>query len=125
MDGETKEQVRGMLLERRRQMGETSHRDGIRLEEVLPQSEATDMAQTLEQIGRETSLAEQERRELLAIERALSKMSKGLFGACEECGEAIPARRLLVMPEARYCADCQAREERLSYKVRPTGSAAR
>jgi DnaK suppressor protein len=31
------------------------------------------------------------------------------FGQCEDCGDDIPAKRLAVMPWARYCAECQAK----------------
>lgn len=85
------------------------------------QSEMIDIAQTLEQLGRDNSLAEQERRELLAIERALAKMSTGTFGVCEDCGEAIPTRRLMVLPEARLCANCQTVEERQNSRTRTAG----
>jgi DnaK suppressor protein len=122
MDGSTMEQLRAALLERWKQIEKSATRD-IDSEEMLPQAEIIDMAQSLEQIGRDTSLQEQERRELLAIERALSKMSSGGFGTCEECGEEIPPRRLLVLPEARLCAICQTFEERQSARVRAPGVA--
>lgn len=113
MDGNTMEQVRGILLERRQRIDQGPHRGPIPTEELLPQeAEMIDMAQSLEQLGRDTTLAEQERRELLAIERALAKMSAGDFGACEDCGDEIPSRRLLALPEARLCAHCQTSEER-------------
>jgi len=35
------------------------------------------------------------------------------YGLCEECGEAIPMERLIVMPEATYCVPCQRRMERI------------
>jgi len=125
MDGNTMEQVRGMLLQRWKKIETAPHIDGGPLEEVMPQSEMIDMAQSLEQIGRDTSLAAQERRELVAIEHALSKMSTGQFGACEDCGEEIHARRLLVLPEARLCALCQAFEEKQNARSRSSGMGAR
>ena len=126
MDGNTMEQVREMLLHRWRKIGRaTQHRESGHGEELLPQAEMIDMAQSLEQLGRDTSLAEQERRELKAIERALAKLSSGDFGRCEDCGEDIPARRLMALPEARLCAHCQAFEERQSARVRALGAVAR
>lgn len=124
MDGNTMEQIRELLLQRQKQIDAISTRD-IRPEEVLPQAEIIDMAQSLEQIGRDTSLAEQERRELLAIERAMSKMATGNFGVCEDCGEDIPHKRLLVLPEARLCAHCQTFEERQSARMRAPGAVSR
>lgn len=125
MDGNTKEQVKEMLLQRWKKIDQTGHRDGAPVAEVMPQAEMIDMAQSLEQIGRDTSLAEQERRELMAIERALAKMSSANFGICEECGEEIPPKRLLVLPEARLCANCQTYEERQNARMRTPGAAAR
>jgi len=81
-------------------------------------AEIIDIAQSIEQIDRDKSLAEQERRDLYAIERALTKMATGAFGVCEECDEEILARRLMVLPEARLCARCQAFEERQQGRAR-------
>jgi len=47
------------------------------------------------------------------IDRALRKLSDAPddFGLCEECEEAIPPRRLELMPWATRCAGCQARHD--------------
>ena len=48
---------------------------------------------------------------LSAIDRALRtlKLEPADFGACEDCGEDIPARRLAVMPWAALCTSCQSK----------------
>jgi DnaK suppressor protein len=125
MDGKMLEQIRDNLLTRWKQIGKNSDYDTNIMELNTPQAEIIDIAQTLEQLGRDASLAEQERRELLAIERALSKMSTGSFGVCEDCGEDIPSRRLMVLPEARLCANCQTFEERQNARTRSPNIAAR
>lgn len=119
------EQVRELLLERWKRIEQIAHRDGTPAEDAEAQAEMIDIAQSLEQLGRDTSLAEQERRELLAIERALAKLASGGFGSCEDCGEDIPPKRLLVLPEARLCANCQAYEERVNARLRASGAASR
>ena len=43
------------------------------------------------------------------------------FGLCEECGEPIPAARLMVLPDASLCVPCQSRQER-SNGLRRTGT---
>ncbi|HEY4465678.1 MAG TPA: TraR/DksA C4-type zinc finger protein [Streptosporangiaceae bacterium] len=48
------------------------------------------------------------RRKLADIEEALGRLTAGTFGACEECGSAIPPGLLNVSPEARYCPPCAA-----------------
>jgi DnaK suppressor protein len=35
------------------------------------------------------------------------------FGLCEECGERIPQKRLLIVPEATFCVSCQTDLEKL------------
>lgn len=121
MDGKTLEQLKESLMNRWRKIDLSGgrERDLESMENYTPHAEIIDIAQDLEQMGRDTSLAEQERRELLAIERALSKMVIGSFGICEECSEEIPPKRLMVLPEARLCANCQAYEERQSQRRMP------
>lgn len=48
------------------------------------------------------------RRKLADIEEALGRLAAGNFGSCEQCGSAIPAGLLAVLPEARYCPPCDA-----------------
>jgi DnaK suppressor protein len=129
MDGKTLQQIRDALLVRWKRIGrDTKNRQNEVADEgymANARAEVIDIAQTLEQIGRDTSLQEAERRELLAIERALAKMATGSFGICEECGEEVPSQRLVVLPEARLCAHCQAFEERQNARSRFPGMAAR
>lgn len=46
------------------------------------------------------------RRALADTEEALARLSAGRYGWCEGCAGAIPAERLAVTPETRYCAPC-------------------
>lgn len=48
------------------------------------------------------------RRKLADLEEALGRLAAGNFGCCEQCGAAIPAGLLAVIPETRYCPDCAA-----------------
>lgn len=45
------------------------------------------------------------------VERALIKQGEGRYGACEECGNNIPAERLEALPAARLCIQCKTRAE--------------
>ena len=38
-----------------------------------------------------------------SIKVALSKIGKGTYGKCEDCGKQIEIKRLLAMPTAQYC----------------------
>jgi DnaK suppressor protein len=40
------------------------------------------------------------------VEDALAKLDAGSYGACESCGNAIPAARLEAKPAARLCIAC-------------------
>ena len=51
-------------------------------------------------------------RELRDTEAALDRLSKGTFGLCEACGDAIALERLHVYPTAKRCAPCQSDYER-------------
>ena len=46
------------------------------------------------------------RRGLADVEEALNRLAAGRFGACEQCGSAIPGALLSIVPETRYCPGC-------------------
>lgn len=54
----------------------------------------------LEQLNRESLLLRQ-------IEEALQRMTSGVYGECLHCAQPIAARRLLALPWACLCLDCQ------------------
>ena len=43
---------------------------------------------------------------------ALSRVSDGEYGICAECGDSIPPKRLVAVPDATTCLACQERFER-------------
>ena len=43
---------------------------------------------------------------------ALSRVSDGVYGVCAECGDSIPSKRLVAVPDAMACLACQERLER-------------
>ena len=55
--------------------------------------------------------ASRDTRLLYHIDRALDRIHKGVYGACEECGNSIVADRLEVVPHARLCSVCKEAEE--------------
>ena len=54
----------------------------------------------------EASLIRAEREEK-QLKNVLSRLDDISFGECEECGEAIGIKRLMVKPESIYCITCQ------------------
>ena len=59
------------------------------------------------------SLMEMRNRKRQLIDEALARLRDGLYGICAECGVEISERRLAVMPFAKLCVECQARQELL------------
>ena len=54
------------------------------------------------------SLIEKKTRELRKIDHLVKKVLMDQeFGICEECGDPIPAERLLIVPETNLCITCQ------------------
>jgi len=62
-----------------------------------------------EQIGHDTIEAQVKdlQRRLVDIDLALRKIEKGVYGICEKCRQYIPLARLELIPEARYCVECE------------------
>lgn len=62
-----------------------------------------------EQVGHDTIEAEVKdlQKRLDDIDIALKKVSRGTYGMCEKCGEMIPLARLELIPEARFCVQCE------------------
>jgi DnaK suppressor protein len=57
-------------------------------------------------------LTDREKRKLHQIDDALEKVEENTYGLCEECGIKIPRARLKVLPFAKYCVECQEKNER-------------
>lgn len=47
---------------------------------------------------------------LQAIEDALGRIDKGLYGACLDCGESIAPSRLSAIPWTRVCITCKEKQ---------------
>jgi RNA polymerase-binding transcription factor DksA len=46
-------------------------------------------------------------RELARIDAALDRVEAGTYGRCTSCGDPIATDRVLALPEAELCTDCQ------------------
>ena len=57
-------------------------------------------------------ISDREREKLLQIEDAINRIDDGTYGICVECESPIPKERLVIMPFARLCVNCQAENER-------------
>ena len=75
-------------------------------------NDQADVGSTSLERDAEMSLAANQRELLLQTEKALDRLGKGTYGACEVCGEAIGKMRLQAFPRATLCKECKQREER-------------
>ena len=57
------------------------------------------------------SLQEMRNRERRMIDDALDSLEEGSYGMCAECGEEIGEKRLLALPFALLCVNCQSKKE--------------
>ncbi|MFE2457385.1 TraR/DksA family transcriptional regulator [Streptomyces sp. NPDC059402] len=53
------------------------------------------------------TLAASARMVLADVEAALDRMAEGRYGRCHLCRRTIDRDRLMIVPQARYCARCQ------------------
>src|SRR5215469_15343150 len=49
---------------------------------------------------------------LREVESAITRVSRGLYGVCEACGEEIAPARLKAIPWARCCVPCEEQRSR-------------
>ncbi|MEV3973010.1 TraR/DksA C4-type zinc finger protein [Streptomyces sp. NPDC050698] len=59
------------------------------------------------QIEVRVKLAASARMVLTDVEAALARMDEGSYGACHLCRRPVERERLMIVPQARYCARCQ------------------
>ena len=57
-------------------------------------------------------LTDREKQKLAQIDDAIDRIEENTYGLCEECGIKIPKARLKVLPFAKYCVECQEKNER-------------
>ncbi|MDQ0753116.1 DnaK suppressor protein [Streptomyces africanus] len=59
-------------------------------------------------------LAASARMVLADVEAALARMQEGSYGTCHLCRRPVDRQRLMIVPQARYCARCQQVKEATS-----------
>jgi DnaK suppressor protein len=72
-----------------------------------PLSEAVDTAQVVEERENETQLLDWLVQRSVGLREALHRIDDGTYGVCESCDQFIHPERLLALPEAPLCVDCQ------------------
>lgn len=64
-------------------------------------------ADEAEELGKQLGVHQVYKDRLADIESALDKMSRGVYGKCEQCGKDISIEVLRVNPESRLCKNCK------------------
>ena len=104
------------LLEMRKEILE---RIKSKKNEEMPENETGDEADLAAQsLEKEVlfELNDSSHEKLDQIEAALRRISKGIYGTCEYCRKPIPKKRILALPFARYCINCQVSNESIRNK---------
>jgi len=91
-------------------MGLTNASFAVQREDLMDEVDHT--ATELEQSMR-MRLRNREALFMKKIDDALERIRMGSFGECEDCGEAIEARRLEARPTTTHCVACKEESERL------------
>lgn len=61
-------------------------------------------------VSTETANAELNEREFnraRELDEAIIRLDANTYGYCEECGTEIPFKRLQIVPETRFCVECE------------------
>jgi DnaK suppressor protein len=95
-----------------------------RLEDLLLEAGVTDIVKDNENLPDSIDLAteesirdfrirmkDRERKLIIKIRRALTRMDEGDYGECVVCGEVIGERRLEIRPVTTHCIDCKTEAE--------------
>lgn len=81
-------------------------------------SDEADLASREEQRQWQLRLLEREKKLLDKIDEALERLARGDYGWCQETGEPIGLRRLLLRPTATLCIEAKERQEKRERHVR-------
>jgi DnaK suppressor protein len=85
--------------------------DRHRMEVLINREPDDEAAAAVENVSKDmaTVTLERERRTLYEIESALTRIQKGEYGVCNNCGSEIAPARLEALPWARLCLRCAER----------------
>ena len=69
-----------------------------------------DQASGTNEVEIQLKLKQTDAKILQAIEEALTRMDKGTYGICRDCGEPIAVVRLEAIPWTRSCITCKQKQ---------------
>ena len=106
--------IKDMLVKMREELVQEIGRRSKATTEVGAQAIGDILDSVSEERTRELDmiLTDREKRKLHQIDDALDRIEDGIYGQCDECGVKIPRARLKVLPFAKFCVECQEKNER-------------
>jgi DnaK suppressor protein len=75
------------------------------------QGDVADQATGTNEVHVQLRLRQTDAKILQAIEEALTRIDKGTYGLCRDCGEPISAPRLQAIPWTRVCIHCKEKQQ--------------
>lgn len=106
--------LRKMLLElqdKTNQRIKVLHRDQEQESDSGPADEL-DSARTAAEVETHAGLIARAEEKLRDLDEAVARTDAGKYGRCLDCGEVIPIKRLMAIPFASYCVECQQKRNR-------------
>ena len=124
IDAEQRETLRDMLIRLRAQTYEQIQRfrrDQEGESETAPGDEM-DAARSTADVETHAGLIGRAEEKLKFLDDALTLLDEDKFGICGKCGEAIPMERLIAIPFALYCVNCQGKQAAIERRASEGGT---
>ncbi|AIZ32886.1 RNA polymerase-binding protein DksA [Pseudomonas sp. K1(2024)] len=102
---------RNLLLAQRTDLQTRIEQEFRALREQEVHSDPADLGSAEEERQWQLRSLEREKRLLDKIDQALERLARGDYGWCDETGEPIGLRRLLLRPTATLCIEAKERQE--------------
>src|ERR1700751_1541863 len=121
MDQKKTKKFRQRLLEEYQKLIRSIKRNRLAEEEIKlenPEDEG-DLAKIIHNKELLYNLHESDFQRLKSIQEALKRMDRGEYGECIRCGEDINEKRLMAVPWATLCINCQEEAEKEGTSARP------
>ena len=109
---------RELLLTQRTELQERISDEFELMRAFEPSSDPSDLGTVEEQRQWQLRLLEREKKLLDKIDEALERISRGEYGWCEETGEPIGLRRLLLRPTTTLSIEAKERQEQKERHMR-------
>ena len=108
----------GLLLKKMSEMMDRNIAiDSLKVNECEKQADLLDQATLNHDRNITLLLLEKDNVKIDGFKDALERIREGTYGICEGCSEGISKKRLMAIPFARFCINCQRENEKRSIEV--------